>query len=122
MSSLATRSCVCRMSNIAINPFAHHRKGVRITSDYAGDLRCNAVHEPSQSSLSTDAPLDNKGRGEKFSPTDLIAAGLCCCIETIIGIKLKDMNVPGSVRIAATKEMSTDTPRRIARIPLTGWH
>jgi putative redox protein len=57
-----------------------------IACRYDGDLRCHAVHGPSQSSLETDAPSDNQGQGERFSPTDLVATALTTCILTIMGI------------------------------------
>jgi len=57
-----------------------------IACRYDGDLRCHAVHGPSQSSLETDAPSDNQGQGERFSPTDLVATALSTCILTIMGI------------------------------------
>ena len=53
---------------------------------YDGSLRCHAVHEPSASTLQTDAPTDNQGKGERFSPTDLVATALATCILTIMGI------------------------------------
>ena len=57
-----------------------------ITSTYEGDLHCRSVHGPSGAELPTDAPLDNQGRGEAFSPTDLVATALSTCILTILGI------------------------------------
>lgn len=57
-----------------------------IACRYDGGLRCHAVHGPSQSSLETDAPSDNQGQGERFSPTDLVATALTTCILTIMGI------------------------------------
>ena len=53
---------------------------------YDGSLRCHAVHDPSASTLQTDAPTDNQGKGERFSPTDLVATALATCILTIMGI------------------------------------
>ncbi|MBM3988774.1 MAG: OsmC family protein [Planctomycetes bacterium] len=59
---------------------------VKIQIRYAGDLRCHATHGPSSVTLSTDAPVDNQGRGESFSPTDLVATALGSCMLTIMGI------------------------------------
>jgi putative redox protein len=57
-----------------------------MTSTYEGGLRCRSLHEASGSELLSDAPLDNQGRGEAFSPTDLVATALSSCILTIMGI------------------------------------
>jgi len=59
---------------------------VKITFSYPGELRCEAVHTPSGVRLSTDAPVDNMGRGESFSPTDLVATALGACMLTTMGI------------------------------------
>ncbi len=92
---------------------------VEIKLAYEGDLHCNAVHQPSGSQLMTDAPLDNNGRGETFSPTDLVATALGACMATVIGIvaKRKEIAVEG-MHIAVRKFMSEDQPRRIKRLEL----
>jgi putative redox protein len=93
---------------------------VSIEIQYEGDLRCRAVHGPSGIELHTDAPVDNNGRGESFSPTDLVATALATCMATVIGIKArqKDLPVTGmSVRVE--KHMSDDMPRRIVRLPVS---
>ena len=59
---------------------------VTLTSTYEGGLRCRAEHGPSGTTLLTDAPTDNHGKGESFSPTDLVAAALGACMMTIMGI------------------------------------
>ena len=59
---------------------------VRIDIQYEGDLHCSAVHGPSGRTLDTDAPVDNHGRGSSFSPTDLLATSLGCCMATVMGI------------------------------------
>ena len=59
---------------------------VPVTVRYEGQLRCRAVHGPSGTAIHTDAPVDNHGKGEAFSPTDLLAAALPACMMTIIGI------------------------------------
>ena len=84
---------------------------------YQGDLRCKAVHLPSGSPIETDAPLDNEGRGERFSPTDLVGAALGSCMATIMGIlaRRKGIDIQG-MKIHVAKTMSNNAPRRIARL------
>jgi putative redox protein len=96
--------------------------GVEISAVYQGDLRCVVTHGPSGSSFETDAPVDNQGKGERFSPTDLVATGLATCIVTTIGIVAarKGWDVSG-MRARVTKEMSSSPPRRIARLPVELW-
>ena len=59
---------------------------VEIDIRYLGQLRCEATHGPSGTKLITDAPVDNMGKGESFSPTDLVATGLGVCMMTLMGI------------------------------------
>ena len=96
--------------------------GVEIEAVYQGHLRCEATHGPSRSTLETDAPTDNMGRGERFSPTDLVATALITCIATTCGIlaKRKGWNIEG-MRLHVTKDMSSDAPRRIVRLPVQVW-
>jgi len=84
---------------------------------YLGNLRTQATHVASGESIVTDAPVDNHGRGEAFSPTDLAATSLGSCAMTIMGIvaNREGVDLTGST-IDVTKIMSTDTPRRIVRI------
>jgi uncharacterized OsmC-like protein len=93
---------------------------IEIHIDYQGDLRTHAVHGPSQTELITDAPVDNQGRGESFSPTDLVATALGTCMATIMGIvaKRKGIDLRGMI-IRVEKHMSADLPRRIVRLPVT---
>jgi putative redox protein len=93
---------------------------VEINIQYAGDLRCLAVHGPSGRELTTDAPVDNHGKGESFSPTDLVATALGSCVATIMGIYASrhDLDLKG-IQIRVEKHMSEDAPRRIARLPVT---
>ncbi len=90
---------------------------VKINIRYEGGLRCAAEHGPSGQTLHTDAPVDNHGRGESFSPTDLVATALGTCMATIMGIVAErhQLDLRG-MKVEVTKEMSTDTPRRIARL------
>jgi putative redox protein len=95
---------------------------VTITGEYQGDLHCSAVHGPSGTALATDAPKDNQGRGESFSPTDLVATAFATCIATTMAIVGRRHGVDiGRVRYEVTKEMSTDGPRRISRLRARLW-
>ncbi|MFM8936541.1 MAG: OsmC family protein [Vulcanococcus sp.] len=91
-----------------------------IFSTYAGGLRCQSRHGPSGSSLDTDAPTDNQGRGERFSPTDLVATALTTCMLTIMGIVAErhGWSLEGCTT-RVEKTMSSEAPRRIAQ--LTVW-
>ena len=90
---------------------------VRLTSTYEGGLRCRATHGPSGTTLITDAPVDNHGKGESFSPTDLVATALGACMMTIMGIAAErhGLNLVG-MKAETVKEMSKDLPRRIASL------
>lgn len=92
---------------------------VEIEILYEGDLHCSAVHLPSGNTLVTDAPLDNNGRGEAFSPTDLMATALGSCMATVIGIvaKRKELAIEG-MTVNVRKFMSDEQPRRIKRLEL----
>lgn len=89
---------------------------VKCTMTYQGGLRCELQHEPSGSTIQTDAPVDNHGMGEAFSPTDLMCSAVAGCMATIMGIyaQEKGLDLKG-LRIAVSKEMSAN-PRRIAKI------
>jgi putative redox protein len=92
---------------------------VKITAAYQGDLHCLLTHGPSGSTLKTDAPKDNMGRGEAFSPTDLSAASLLSCVLTTMGIYAQRHNIElNGAQGEIEKEMSTDASRRIARLTL----
>ena len=84
---------------------------------YQGNLRCKAQHRPSQTNLTTDAPVDNHGLGESFSPTDLVATALATCMLTIMGICAKKLEVSlAGTKSTVLKDMSATPPRRIASI------
>jgi putative redox protein len=84
---------------------------------YLGELRCEAKHGPSGVVLVTDAPTDNQGRGESFSPTDLVVTAFATCSVTTMGIVARRDNVRlDGTKVYAEKHMSTDAPRRIVRI------
>ena len=90
---------------------------VEISIKYLGDLRCEARHEPSGTVIMTDAPVDNEGRGESFSPTDLAATSLGTCMLTIMGIAARKQGVDlGETTVKVVKEMTAQPPRRIARL------
>jgi uncharacterized OsmC-like protein len=95
---------------------------VEITGRYQGNLHCSARHGPSGSVLSTDAPKDNQGQGEAFSPTDLVATALGTCIATTMALAARKHGVElRGMHFSVTKEMSGDTPRRIARLAMQIW-
>ena len=86
---------------------------------YQGDLRCKATHLQSGIVVETDAPTDNRGKGEKFSPTDILCVSLATCIITTMALKARDMNIElKDTKIDVTKHMLKD-PRRVAQIDVT---
>ena len=90
---------------------------VTLTSRYEGGLRCRAVHGPSGTTLVTDAPVDNHGKGESFSPTDLVATALGACMMTIMGIVAERHGLDLAGMTAETeKVMTAAPPRRIASL------
>lgn len=93
---------------------------VEVKIDYQGELHCAAQHGPSGATLETDAPRDNEGRGESFSPTDLVATALGSCMATIMGIvaRRKEIDLAG-LQISVQKEMTSEPPRKIAALPVT---
>lgn len=89
---------------------------VTIDIAYQGQLRNLATHGPSGTTLVTDAPVDNHGRGESFSPTDLVATALGSCMVTIMGIYAQQNDIDlGQTKVRVGKEM-TPPPRRIGRL------
>ena len=83
---------------------------------YQGNLRTTAIHLQSNNEIITDAPVDNHGKGEAFSPTDLLATCLASCMLTIIGIKAADMSVDiTGTTVEVTKVMAAD-PRRVSEV------
>ncbi len=90
---------------------------VEIEIDYEGGLHTRAVHGPSSAILQTDAPVDNQGRGEAFSPTDLLAAALGSCMLTVMGIVAQrhDWALEGA-RARVEKHMVEDPTRRVGRL------
>ncbi|UII28626.1 OsmC family protein [Fulvivirga maritima] len=93
-----------------------------MTSEYLGDLRSSATHLKSNNTIITDAPVDNNGKGEAFSPTDLIASALTNCMITIMGIKAAQENVDiKGLKAEVTKVMSAN-PRKISEIIISFSH
>lgn len=92
---------------------------VEVRIVYEGQLRCMATHGPSGTTLRTDAPLDNQGRAESFSPTDLVAVALGSCMLTIMGIiaRRHEWNLEGAA-VRVEKHMVTAPVRRIGRLPV----
>ena len=86
---------------------------------YTGNLRCEAEHIQSKSTMETDAPTDNHGKGERFSPTDLLCVSLATCMLTTMGIKAADMDVDiTNAKAEVTKHMASE-PRRVAKIEVS---
>lgn len=86
---------------------------------YKGELRTEATHLYSQSVVETDAPLDNQGLAQRFSPTDLVATALGSCMMTIMGIKARDMQIDlTGTKIEILKHMKSE-PRRIGAVDVT---
>ena len=93
---------------------------VKMSMVYEGNLRCRLTHGPSGSEILTDAPVDNHGKGEAFSPTDLLAASLGSCMLTVMGIAARKNNVVIDGTTAdVEKEMVTAPIRRIGKITVT---
>ena len=83
---------------------------------YKGYLRTEAIHIRSGNTIITDAPIDNKGKGETFSPTDLVATALASCMLTIMGIKADEMNINIEGASAEIEKIMGSGPRRIAQL------
>jgi putative redox protein len=86
---------------------------------YTGELRTYCTHLQSSSTFETDAPVDNNGKGERFSPTDLLATSLASCMLTVMGIKARSMGFDlDGIKVEIQKNMKAD-PRRVGGIDLT---
>src|SRR5688572_3264009 len=95
------------------------KKIMTSTVVYNGELRTICTHLRSGNSFETDAPVDNNGRGERFSPTDLMATSLATCMITVMGIKARAMGFDlTGIKIEVLKIMKSD-PRRVGGIELT---
>jgi putative redox protein len=90
---------------------------VDIHISYEGELRSRAKHGPSGVELITDAPVDNHGKGESFSPTDLLATALGTCMITVMGIFATKRGIElGGTKVHVKKLMTKEPPRRVARL------
>ena len=85
---------------------------------YEGNLRCNALHLQSKSAIETDAPTDNRGKGERFSPTDLVCTALATCMVTTMAMKATDMGLELKDTTIDVKKHMTADPRRISKIDI----
>jgi uncharacterized OsmC-like protein len=86
---------------------------------YLGDLRTSSIHLQSGSQIISDAPLDNNGKGEAFSPTDTVANGLASCMFTVMGIKARELEFDFSGATAEVTKVMAAEPRRISEIHVT---
>jgi uncharacterized OsmC-like protein len=86
---------------------------------YLGDLRTSSIHLQSGSEIISDAPIDNNGKGEAFSPTDTVANGLASCMFTVMGIKARDLGIDFSGSSAEVTKVMAAEPRRISEIHVT---
>lgn len=89
-----------------------------LSSKYLGELRTESIHAKSGKSLVTDAPVDNHGKGEAFSPTDLLAAALSTCMMTIMGIKAKKEGYSLDGLTAEITKVMHDSPRKVKAIQI----
>ena len=83
---------------------------------YQGDLRTQSIHLQSNNQIITDAPTDNHGKGEAFSPTDLLASSLASCMLTIMGIKADSMDLDISGTTAEVTKVMAAEPRRVSKV------
>jgi uncharacterized OsmC-like protein len=89
---------------------------VKIAATYDGNLRCTAIHEPSGAKLITDAPVDNMGKGESFSPTDLLATSMLTCVMTIVAIRANSREVDVTGMTGSVEKSMAANPRRVAKL------
>lgn len=113
--SAAFQHKTCKQLALAV----YLRTMVKITGKYEGNLRTHSIHAPSGSELLTDAPVDNHGKGEAFSPTDLLATSLATCIVTTMAIVAERNGIDfTSATYEVIKEMTSAPPRRVAKLTL----
>src|SRR5882672_11825624 len=95
---------------------------IMATVEYVGDLRTQAIHLKSGQSVTTDAPTDNQGKGEAFSPTDLVSAALSSCMMTIMGQVATREGIDMKGLKTEIVKIMTASPRKIAEIKVTFSH
>ena len=95
---------------------------VKMSVEYTGQLHCIATHGPSSRQIETDAPVDNQGKGESFSPTDLVGTALATCMATVMGIyaQRKGIDLSG-MKLEVAKEMTATAPRKISCLSVEIW-
>ena len=91
---------------------------VRIDATYDGNLRCSATHGPSGAKLITDAPVDNMGKGESFSPTDLLATSMLTCIMTIVAIRAESKEIDVAGMTGSVEKSMAANPRRVSKLEI----
>ena len=91
---------------------------VRIDATYDGNLRCSATHGPSGAKLITDAPVDNMGKGESFSPTDLLATSMLTCIMTIVAIRADSKGIDVTGMNGSVEKSMAANPRRVSKLEI----
>lgn len=89
-----------------------------IENNYLGELRTQSIHLKSDNVVITDAPIDNNGKGNAFSPTDLVASALCSCMTTVMGICAEKNNFDLPVSKSKITKVMSSNPRRISKIIL----
>lgn len=110
-------NCILLTQRLQIKIYKSYKTMPTVQTTYLGELRTEATHLQSGTTIITDAPTDNNGKGEAFSPTDLVAAALGSCMMTIMGIVARrdGIDLKGS-QMEITKVMSAEPPRKIAKV------
>lgn len=108
------------MSNTLLHTKLQHLELIMATStvEYLGNLRTNCTHLASNTSFLTDAPTDHNGKGEAFSPTDILATSYASCMMTIMGIYCEKNNIPFFKGNATVSKIMESNPRRVGRIEI----
>jgi uncharacterized OsmC-like protein len=104
------------MNNFLSKVNLYKNSTMTATIHYEGNLRCNATHLQSESLIETDAPTDNRGKGERFSPTDLVCTALATCMITTMAMKAGDMGIELRGTTVDIKKHMLSDPRRIGKI------
>lgn len=95
---------------------------VKMAGKYTGEKHCQLTHGPSGLEISTDAPVDNHGKGESFSPTDLLSVSLGACMTTVMAIQAEKEGISlKGLRFEVRKEMTSQAPRKVEKIAVELW-